>query len=136
MMIMIHVFQHFKLFRKFESIKNMYNDYSHKEEVRATRIGLPPQGLRWKKNLKKKRQVKVQKNYASLFIVKQVDHFHHLKNLGVLAYFSHLSDVLRKTHYITVPHHIYYTLDSGSPSVRDDLDRGSLSRRYLVETLI
>ena len=33
-------FLHFKLFARFKSNKNMYNDYNHKEVARASRIGL------------------------------------------------------------------------------------------------
>ena len=44
-MMMIYIFYHFKLFMGFKSIKHMYNDYSHKEVARASRIGLRSSGL-------------------------------------------------------------------------------------------
>ena len=56
MMMMIYVFNTSNyLFAGVRSIKNMYNDYDHKEVVRASRIGLRPSGFRWKKNVAKKR---------------------------------------------------------------------------------
>ena len=41
------------IFTGFGSIKNMYNDYNYKEVARASRIGLHPSDLRWKKEGKK-----------------------------------------------------------------------------------
>ena len=35
----------------------MYNDYNHKEVAKASRIGLCPSGLRWKKSRKKIKKV-------------------------------------------------------------------------------